>query len=344
MKSMNRKERILKLIVEQFIQTAEPVGSHSLMNEEGLHCSSATIRNEMAELESMGFLEKTHTSSGRVPSAKGYRYYVDHLRDSVQDDELRYQIQSLFDVNQKLNVEEAIKNGCEIISQMTNLTSVVLGPDAQFESLKKIQLIPIDEHAAVAIFVTDSGHVEHRTFAIPSGVSFKDLETCVNVVGERIVGTPISKVVDKVEALKPLLAEKIQNYEVVFKAFLEAFIKFAYERVSVYGTTNMFNQPEFVNDVERLRKFVALLENDKAWSSLANVEGVSVKIGHENQLTEFDDLSVISAEIKVDDTQRGRVVLLGPTRMDYQKALNAVEYLQKQLNEFFKITDKEDEE
>lgn len=342
MKSMNRKERILKLIVEQFIQTADPVGSHSLMNEEGLHCSSATIRNEMAELESMGFLEKTHTSSGRVPSAKGYRYYVDHLRDNTDDDELRYQIQSIFDINQKLNVEEAIKHGCEIISQMTNLTSVVLGPDAQFESIKKIQLIPIDDHSAVAIFVTDSGHVENRTFEIPKGVTFNDLESCVRIVADRVVGTPINKVVDKVEALKPLLAEKLSNYEIVFKAFLEAFIKFAYERVSVYGTANMFDQPEFANDIEKLKRFVALLENDRAWSNIDSIEGVSVKIGSENNLTEFDDLSIISAEIKVDDTQRGRVVLLGPTRMDYQRALNAVEYLQRQLNEFFRNDEEEE--
>jgi len=341
MKSMNRKERILKLIVEQFIQTAEPVGSSSLI--ESLNCSSATIRNEMKELEDMGFLEKTHTSSGRVPSAQGYRYYVDHLRDSVDDLDLRYQLQSLFDVNQQLNVEEAIKHGCEIISQMTNLTSVVLGPDAQYESIKKIQLIPVSEKVAVAIFVTDSGHVENKTFEIPTGVAFKDLETCVNVVGERIVGTPINKVVDKVEALKPILADKIQNYEVVFKAFLEAFLKFTYERVSVYGAANMFDQPEFVNDIEKLKRLITLVESDKAWSNIDDFQGISVRIGSENTLTEFDDVSVIQAEIKVDDTQRGRVVLLGPTRMDYHKALKAVEYLQEQLNEFFKFDKKKEE-
>lgn len=343
MRPLNRKERILKLIVEQFVQTAEPVGSNALIHEEGLHCSSATIRNEMAELENMGYLEKTHTSSGRVPSAKGYRYYVDHLRDEIEDVNIRYQIQSLFEVRKNLQIEEAIKHGCEIIAQMTNLTSVVLGPDAQFECIKKIQLVPLDERTAVGVFITDRGHVEHKTFAIPNKVSFQDLETCVNIINDRVFGTPINKILDKVEALKPLLAEKVNNFELVFKSFLEAFLKFTYDRISIYGTSNILNQPEFTNDIEKLKKFVRLIENDETWAKLDTAEGVCVQIGSENSLTELDDLSVISAEIKVDDSQKGRVVLLGPTRMDYQKVLTAVEYLQQQLNEFFRTKkDKED--
>lgn len=341
MRPLNRKERILKLIVEQFIDTAEPVGSSSLIGEGGLDYSSATIRNEMAELESMGLLEKTHTSSGRVPSAKGYRYYVDHLRDDIKDNSIRYQIQSLFDVNKGIEIDEAIKHGCEIIAQMTNLTSIVLGPDSQFECIKKIQLVPLDDNVAVGVFITDRGHVENKTFSIPKGVSFNELETCVNIINDRVIGTPINKVIDKVEALRPVLAEKVTNFEMVFKGFLEAFLKFTYDRVSIFGTANILDQPEFTNDIEKLKKFVSLVENDQAWDKLASAEGISVKIGRENQLTELDDLSVISAEIKVDDSQKGRVVLLGPTRMDYQRVLTAVEYLQEQLNKFFK-NEKED--
>lgn len=344
MRPLNRKEQILKLIVEEFIKTAEPVGSSTLLKEYGLTFSSATIRNEMAELENMGFLEKTHTSSGRIPSAKGYRYYVDNLREKVEDDVIKNQIQSLFEVNKSIQVEEAIKHSCEIISQLTNLTSVVLGPNAQTERMQKIQLVPIDDKSTVAVFVTDRGHVEHRIFELPENVSFENLETCVNILNDRIVGTPISQVADKVNLLKPLIAERVEHFEVIFKAFLEAFLKFTYERVSVFGKANLFEHKEFTNDIEKLKKFVTLLDKKDVWEKLETAEGIMVKIGSENSLTEMNDVSIVTADIRVSKDQKGTVALIGPTRMDYQRVLSAVEYLQEQLNKFFHIDEDMKEE
>ena len=135
---MNRRDRVLKLIVEYFIKNAQPVGSKTLIEEFGLDYSSSTIRNEMNSLENDGFLEKTHTSSGRVPSSKGYRYYIQHLRDRNIDEEFKYQMQSILDAKVK-SIQDVIKQSCEILSQMTSLASIVLGPGAQNEHLISVQ-------------------------------------------------------------------------------------------------------------------------------------------------------------------------------------------------------------
>ncbi|MBQ9730856.1 MAG: heat-inducible transcription repressor HrcA [Bacilli bacterium] len=344
MHELNRKEKLLKLIVEQFIKTAEPVGSSALIEEYDLPYSSATVRNEMAELEKLGYLEKTHTSSGRVPSSEGYRYYVDYLRDAHVDTTMRYQIQNLFESKKGLEIDEVIEKGCEIISQMTHLTTVVLGPDANQERINKVQLVPLNDITAVAVFVTDRGHVEHKTFSIPKDVSIGELESCVNIINDRICGTPINKVADKVDSLRPILAERIKNHEIVFKAFLEAFLKFTTERVSVFGRANMFEQPEFTNNIEKIRKLINLLENDSAWKALETKEGINVRIGSENMLTEMDDVSIVTANISVSDNQHGTIALVGPKRMDYNKALSALEYLQEEINRFFIEAIEEEEE
>ena len=163
MELTERQTKVFKTIVEEFTRTAEPVGSHTLMNLLDFHVSSATLRNEMAALEEMGLLEKTHTSSGRVPSTKGYRYYVDHLMVKHIEPKMMNALQTIFDARNS-SMEEVVRQSCDILSQMTNLTSVALGPDARYQALQHITLIPLNEKSAVAIFVTNHGHTENKTF------------------------------------------------------------------------------------------------------------------------------------------------------------------------------------
>ena len=158
-----RKIEILKAIVEEFIATAEPVGSKTLLEKYNMPYSSATVRNEMQELEEMELLEKTHTSSGRIPSTQGYRYYVEHLMVQRKDDRLELALREVFS-DREMRVEEVIKRSCDILSQMTQLTAVVLGPEGSDQTLEHINLFPIDEHSAVAVFITSHGHTENRLF------------------------------------------------------------------------------------------------------------------------------------------------------------------------------------
>lgn len=159
-----RQEKILELIVREYIKTARPVGSKLLCHE--LKCSSATIRNEMATLEDLNYLEKTHVSSGRVPSEKGYRYYVDNLMqlNTINGEDL-LKLQIIFN-NNKIEINSCLKKSLEIVAEMTDCTSIVLGSKANLNRLKKVEVLPLSENSLLAIIVTDKGHVEHRNMNI----------------------------------------------------------------------------------------------------------------------------------------------------------------------------------
>jgi heat-inducible transcriptional repressor len=332
---LNRRQRLLKLIVEEFINKAEPVGSNTLIEKHDLPYSSATIRAEMAELEAEGYLEKTHTSSGRVPSTEGYRYYVKYLRDvNNVDDEVKDKIHQLFS-QRDVAINEIIKHSCEIISQMSNLTTVMLGPDSKEERLSKVQLVSLNEQSAVAVFVTDRGHVEHKIFAIPEGISLSELESAVEIINKRITNTKLSEIIEKINAIKPLIAESIKQHELIFKAFLEAFLQFASDNVSVFGRGNLLDKPEFNTNINRLRKLVNMFENKSVWKQFGSEDAISIQIGNENSDVEFDDLSVVSANVSLSQNQKGKIALVGPIRMDYSKVVATLKYLQDELDRYF---------
>ncbi len=332
---LNRKQRILKLIVEEFINKAEPVGSNALIEKHNLPYSSATIRAEMATLEDEGYLEKTHTSSGRVPSTTGYRYYVKYLRDQdIIDNDVKDKIHELFS-QRDIAINDIIQHSCEIISQMSNLTTVMLGPNSAEERLSKIQLIALNDQSAVAVFVTDRGHVEHKIFAIPNGFSIHELENAVEIINQRITNTKLSELIEKINAIKPLIAESIKQHELIFKAFLEAFLQFASNNVSVFGRGNLLDKPEFTSNVNKLRKLVNLFEDKSVWKQFDSADDISIQIGNENSVVEFDDLSVVSANISLAPNQKGKIALVGPIRMDYSKVIATLKYLQAELDRYF---------
>ena len=334
--SLTRSDTILKLIVEYFIKHAQPVGSQTLIEEYNLPYSSATIRNEMYALEKMGLIEKPHTSAGRVPSSKGYKYYCEHLRDKNVDESLKYSLQTI--LNQKMqSIEEIIKQSCEIISHMTNLVSVVMGPDEKSECLVKVQLVRISETTMTAIFVTDKGYVENKTFIIPPDMNADDIIKCVDLINQRLVGTPIPELVDKMESLKPLIQDYVVSHDVVYQAMLETLLRFASDRMSLYGREELFNHPEFKNDSEALLRVMKLLENQSIFKNVddeleKNDKDLLIKIG---DVEGNPDIALVTAKIKVGDEGENMISLVGPKRMDYEKALAAIEYLVSELNKYF---------
>ena len=332
---LTRSDTILKYIVEYFIKTAQPVGSHTLIEEYHLPYSSATIRNEMFALEKMGYIEKTHSSSGRVPSSKGYRYYCENLREKNIDEALKNSLQVVLEQKVR-SIEEVIKESCEILSHMTNLVSVVTGSNESIERLANVQLVPISDNAITAIFVTDKGYVENKTFILPSNVATKEVVSCVQILNDRLKGTPISELVDKVEALKPVLNDYVVSHDIVYQALLETFLRFAGDRLSLYGREELFNQPEFKNDAEKLQEVFRLLDDKSLFKSVSNEatkekdEKVILKIGDVNP-----DVSMVTTKLKIGDGEESTITLLGPTRMDYDKVLSALEYLTDELNKYF---------
>ncbi|MCQ2814716.1 MAG: heat-inducible transcriptional repressor HrcA [Bacilli bacterium] len=334
--ALNRSDIILKYIVEYFIKHAQPVGSQTLIDEYKLNYSSATIRNEMVLLEKLGYLEKTHTSSGRVPSSKGYKYYCEHLRSGEVDESLKNSLQTV--LTQKIqSIEEVIKESCEILSHMTNLVSVVMGPDEKSERLASIQLIPISETSITAVFVTDKGYVENKTFIVPNQMKVNEIVQCVQLLNDRLKGTPITELVDKMQSLKPLLSDYVISHDLIYQALLETFVRFAGDRLSLYGREELFSHPEFKNNSDKLLNVLKLLNDSSILKEIDGEmrhdnNGVALNIG---DIEGNPDISMVTAKFKLGNEGESTIALLGPTRMDYDKAMSALEYLSNELAKYF---------
>ena len=242
-----RQNTILKLIVEKYIKDPVPVGSKHISKI--VKCSSATIRNEMGVLEDMGLLEKTHTSSGRIPSETGYRYYVDNLMELKKmnaEDMLKLQI--VFK-NQQLALSDVITKSLQVISDMTNYTTVVLGSTSHENLLKQIEVVPIDDVSMIVIIVTDKGHVEHKNINLKD-VSLDEIKKTVGLINNLISGTPIDEVSKKLEfEIKPIIGKYVKQHEQLYNAFYHVFTDFTNQEVNVMGRSKMLEQPEFSTDI-----------------------------------------------------------------------------------------------
>lgn len=329
-----RRMQILKAIVDEFTKTAEPVGSKRLMDLLDFSCSSATIRNEMAALEELGLLEKTHTSSGRIPSAKGYRYYVENLMERDLDENMKHSLTTIFQ-ERHYSREEMVKKSCDILSQMTSLTTLVLGPESKYQTLQHVQLFPISEHSAVAVFITDHGHTENKTFHFEESISVEDLKTYCDVLNDKLCGTPINEVVERLKAIQPLLASQVARHEVLFEAFVNAFMRFANDSVYCSGQNNMLYQPEFA-DVEKLKQIMKLLEDSSIFRQISQHDGdFSVTIGGDSELIKLDNVAVVSSKLKFGDSEEGELMVVGPSRMQYNKVVALMEYMTSVIEQLY---------
>ena len=323
----DRQNKILKLIVEHYIKLAKPVGSNLISKK--LKCSSATIRNEMSFLENAGLLEKTHTSSGRIPSEKGYRYYVDNLMELKKmngEDMLKLQI--VFH-NQQLALSDVITKSLQVISDITNYTTVVLGSTSHENLLKQIEVVPIDDVSMIVIIVTDKGHVEHKNIKLQD-VSLDDVKKTVNLINNLISGTPIDEISTKLEyEIKPIIGIYVKQHEKLYNAFYHVFNDFTNQEVNVVGKNKFLNQPEFSN-VEKIKTVFNKLEDKEI---LRNIEeddenNIKVYIGTENNID--DDVTVIKTKFKTENDE-GTLAIIGPKRMEYDRVVAMLEYMKENI-------------
>jgi len=330
-----RQKLILRAVVDDYVMTAEPVGSRTVSKREGVGFSAATIRNEMADLEEMGYLEQPHTSAGRIPSHKGYRYYVDHLMEPARLSRMEMMAFRRFFARKRDEVEQVIQETASILSQMTNYTSIILGPKVFESTLKHLQVIPLSERAAVVIFVTNTGHVEKRRISVPDGVSLSSIEKLVNLLNTKLTGVPLYKLKRVVYwELMDELRRHVDHYESVMSMLDQMLETDHGERVFFSGATNMLNQPEF-QDVEKVKTLLDLFENSETMVQLfeSMEEGVQVRIGRENDLEAVNNCSIISATYTVDGRPLGTIGILGPTRMDYRKVITILDVFSKHFSE-----------
>ncbi len=329
-----RQTEIFRSIVDDFVLTAEPVGSKTLMNKYNINYSSATIRNEMAELENMGLIEKTHTSSGRIPSTFGYRYYVEHLM--LENDNHTFELAVSSIINDSYaNVEDVIKNASDIISEMTNMTSIVLGPDANEQRLEHIKLFPMDKKSAVAVFITDTGHTENKVFRFSDTVSLSDIESTCDIMNSRLQGTKIKDIVEKLDSIKPILAGVVVNHKVIFNAFLSAFTKFASERVYFSGEKNMFYQPDFA-DLEKIKSLMLMMDDPSIWRNISQGKAdLYLQTSEKSELAWIDDLAIVSTNLRISSDETAKLMLVGPSRMDYKRIISLIELLSDKLETIY---------
>ena len=324
-----RQEQLLKLIVEKYVQNARPVSSKALCNI--MRCSSATIRNDMAVLEDLGYLEKTHISSGRIPSEVGYRYYVDNLMEPKKiSGEDMLKLQTIFN-NRDLELNDAISKSLEIISDITNYTSVVLGKESSDNKLSKVEVIPVGERGLVAIVITDKGHVENKNLSIDENIPLSEVAKTTELLNKMLVGTPIDDVPSKLEfEIKPIIRNYIENYEVLYNAFYNALSNFTSERdVKFSGKTNILKQPEF-STVDDVKNIISKFESKDMVNKIeeANDE-VKVYIGSESEID--DNVTIVKTKYKANNGTEGTIAVIGPKRMEYDRVVNMLEYLKEHI-------------
>ena len=322
----DRQKAILKLIVKEYIKLAHPVSSNLICDT--LNCSSATVRNEMMTLEELGLLEKTHTSSGRVPSEKGYRYYVDNLMETSElDSKDTYKLQTIFN-NQQLALSDVLKQSLQIVSEMTNYTSIVLDEKSHENKLKEINVVPISENQIVVVVVTDKGYVNNKTITL-NNVSLDEVKKTVKLINDLIIGTPIDEVNSKLEfEIKPIIGKYVEQHEVLYNAFYDVFSDMTSKSVNVVGKNNILKHKEF-NDLSKVRNIFDKLDNEE---KLLNIEeknnDINIYIGHENDLDE--DVTVIKTNYQT-DKDNGTIAIIGPKRMEYSRVVNLLDYIKKQI-------------
>lgn len=329
-----RKKKILQAVIDEYVNTAEPVSSSALVEKYNLQYSSATVRNELAELEKNGYLDKTHTSSGRIPSEKGYRFYVDELvkEDDISLEEMKYIQEKL---STKVNeIQDLAKIATTTLSEITHYTTVAIGPKTDMQIIEEIKFVLLGTRMLMVVIVTDSGLVKETIIKYDEDVSQSQIETLNNLFNTKLKGKPLSKI-DK--PMEEYIFSEI-NYSInVIRPIIEQINRIVEEADTIYleGAKKSFDLPEF-KSLELAKNFVNVLDEKEVMLDILDsgiAKDINVYIGDENDKKELKDFSVVTFKHKVNGKDLGTIGIIGPKRMDYSKVISIMKYISKRLNE-----------
>ena len=329
-----RKKKILQAVIDEYVNTAEPVSSAALVEKYGLNYSSATVRNELAELEKSGYLDKTHTSSGRVPSEKGYRFYVDELikEDDISLEEMKY-IQSK--LSTKVNeIEDLAKIATSTLSEITHYTTVAVGPKVETQLIEEIKFVLLGTRMLMVVIVTDSGLVKETIIKYDEDITQSQIETLNNLFNSKLKGKPLSKI-DK--PMEEYILSEI-NYSIdVIKPIIDQINKIVDEAETIYleGANKAFDLPEF-KSLELAKNFVNVLDEKEVMLDILDsgmAKDINVYIGDENYKEELKDFSVVTFKHSIGDKELGTIGIIGPKRMNYSKVISVMKYISKKISE-----------
>lgn len=335
-KNDERKYDILNAIIRDYIETAEPVGSRTLEKKYDLGVSSATIRNEMSDLEELGYLVQPHASAGRIPTTAGYRFYVDRfMKAEPLPDNLAADVKAQYDAYiGELN--ELMQKSAELLTKLTNYTSLVAAPDSSVLELRELHLIHIEAERVLMVLVTKQGIVKNAEIHLSAIPTLSQLEHVSNFINtfkdlnedyQRVSLLKGFDVLDRME--QKILSEIVPAIGMLMRSASKT-------RVYQSGITEILNYPEF-RDTGRAKQILDLLHEQEVISMLLaehSEAGVDIKIGAENELDELNDCSIVTATYKLNGMPIGSVGLVGPTRMDYDKCVSVLETLTSALSEY----------
>lgn len=330
-----RKKKVLQAIVEEYINTAEPVSSGSITKGHGLDYSSATIRNDMAQLENIGFLDKPHTSAGRVPSAEGYRYYVNELlkEDNLTLEEIKY-IQNKLKI--KVNeIEDLTKVATTTLSEITHYTTVAVGPKADKQIIEEIKFVSLGQRMLMVVIVTDTGLVKETIIKFDEDITESQVDTLNNLFNTRLRGKPLSKI-DKpmAEYIFPEVHYSIGIMNAIINQ-INKIIEEENNNIFLEGAKRSFDLPEF-KSMKVAKNFINLLDAKDEMLEIFNsgeAEDINVFIGNDDENSNLKDFSIITFKHTLGDKDLGTIGIIGPKRMDYAKVISVMKYISKKLNE-----------
>ena len=330
-----RKLGILKAIIDEYILSASPIGSRAISKLDGFSLSSATIRNEMADLEELGYLEQPHTSAGRIPSDKAYRLYVDQMmqRAALSEDEvkiIRAHMGSKLD-----EIESVMKQTAQALSTVTNYTAMVMPPMIASNRLRHIQLVPLREGRALAVIVTSAGFSRDAVIRVPEDMDSYELERISHMLTDRFCDCRMDLIGERV--VREISGELHDR-----RAFLDSIVE-AIDRkmqpdspsVQLSGATNMLRYPEY-SDVNKAQMFLSAVEGRGTLYDLlkrASKLEFSITIGNENEDEMFKDCSIVTATYRVGEEPLGSFGIIGPTRMHYGKVISVLEFMRRSLSD-----------
>lgn len=328
----DRKKRILQAIVDEYVNTAEPVSSGAISKKKGLDFSSATIRNEMSELEKSGYLEKTHTSSGRIPSVKGYRLYVDELlkEDNISLEEIKY-------IKEKLQIkadqiEDLTKIASNTLSEITHYTTVAIGPKVTKQIIKEIKFVLLGSRMLMAVILTNTGMIKETIINFGEDIYEDQIETINLLFNSKLQGKPLEKIN---EPLDEYIFTEMKSSASMIKTIIEQLNKVIYEESKLYleGTNKSFDLPE-LSKAETARTFINILENKSEVVDLLDNEiskDINVYFGDELDDENLKDFSIVT--LKSDEKDLGTIGIIGPKRMNYSKIISVMRYIQRLIDE-----------
>lgn len=332
-----RKKKVLQAIIEEYIESAEPVSSGNLLENSDLNCSSATIRNEMAELEKIGFIEKPHTSAGRVPSQKGYRYYVDELlrEDELSLAEIEF-IKSRLETKVN-NLEELTKIATTTLSEITHYTTIAIGPDVNKHTICDIKFVLLGSRMLMAIILTDSGIVRESIIKFDEDIVEEQIEDLTYIFRNKLVGKPLEKLEGPIEEF---IVSEMKTGINIIKKIIDEINKILDDSKKLYleGTNKVVDMPEF-KKVDVAKEFLNVLDAKDLVADILNTglaKDINVYIGEESEHEELKNFSIVTFNHLLEGKDIGTIGIIGPTRMDYSKVITVMKYISKKINDDYK--------